>query len=158
MKNKKTIYILLPIVLFIWGMLIYQFFSYSTSESTIPDFEPNLTNKLEKIEQIDTFTIDINYRDPFLGKIYKEQKDKKSNSTVQIKSIEPEGILWPDIKYKGIVSDTKDKTKVFLIVIGGKNCLMRIGQTQNEITLKGGNKNEVKLKYKNFTDTFLINE
>ncbi len=158
MKNKKTIYVLLPIVLFIWGLLIYQFFSYTSPEPTIPDLQPNLINKLEKMGQIDTFTIDINYRDPFLGKLYKKPSEKIVNTSIQNKNREPEGILWPVIKYKGIVTDTKEKTKVFLIVISGKNCLMRIGQTQEEITLKGGNKKEVQLKYKHFTDTFLLNE
>ena len=32
MKNVKTIYILLPIVLLIWGAVMYQFFSFSTTE------------------------------------------------------------------------------------------------------------------------------
>jgi hypothetical protein len=158
MKSKKSIYVLLPLVLFIWGLLIYQFFSYSSAESNFSEIQPSIDFKPSELTKVDTFSFDVNYRDPFLGKMYKDFKKEKSVELKKTNSKPVVNFVWPDIKYKGIVSDMKDTKRVFLITINGKNFLMKAGETQNEVTLKKGDKNRVTLSYKNFSDNFLINE
>lgn len=158
MKSKKSIYVLLPLVLLIWGLLIYQFFSFSSAESNFSEIEPSIDFKPSELTKIDTFSLDVNYRDPFLGKMYKDSKKEKGGERKKTPSRPAVNFVWPDIKYKGIVSDMKDTKKVFLLAINGKNFLMKAGETQNEVTLKKGDRNRVTLSYKNFSDTFLLNE
>ena len=111
MKNKKSIYILLPVVLFIWSTIIYQFFSFSKNENSILPTQNTSVSQF-KIKPKDTFAIIVNERDPFLGKLknnYDTTKHVKRSSITLIKI--KEELIWPDVKYKGIVSDTKEKIK-----------------------------------------------
>lgn len=147
MKNKKSIYILLPIVLFIWGAVIYQFFSFSDTE--ILDNETNkIAIKPFIIKPKDTFSIKVNSRDPFLGKI---TDDSQKSKVVKPKSkavIVKEELVWPQIQYKGIVSDNKEKVKVFMVIINGKTYFMRKGDVENDVKLKEGNREIIYAVYK----------
>jgi hypothetical protein len=161
MKNKKHTYILLALVLFIWGAVMYQFFSFSNAneENLIVSKEFNL--KPIEIKTRDTFSINANYRDPFLGKTF---EDKNSSITSAKKGIkkkpkEPkveEVFVWPKILYKGIVSDTKDKNKVFMLIIEGQTFLMKIGSTEKEVFLKEGDRESIYIKYKGRLNLILI--
>lgn len=147
------------IVLLIWGSVIYRFFSFSQPQQlAIPTKEFKV--KPLVLEERDTTPIDVNYRDPFLGKSYAPQKVSvgkvKAKSTNVVKEKEP--VLWPKIVYKGIVSDTKDKVKVFMLIINGKTCLMRKGNTEEEIFLKEGDRNAVYVKYKGNLNIILLQE
>lgn len=153
MKNKKNIYILLPVVLLIWGMVIYRFFSFSVTEVQDIQIQNDILKPIA-VKQRDTFEIDVNYRDPFLGKIYLSESNKTKN--VRRKRESEQQILWPQIIYKGIVSDTKNKKKVFMLVINGQTYLMKEKETEQEMTLKSGNKESIVVKYKgDLTKIFL---
>lgn len=158
MKSKKSIYILLPVVLFIWGMVLYQFFSYSNDDELIEVSSVNLHLKPLSFKERDTFSIDVAYRDPFLGKMYKANASngiKKSTIKKPIKTEQP--LLWPTIVYKGIVSDSKDKTRVFMLIINGQTFLMKKGDIENDVFLKDGNRESIYVKYKGNLDIILLN-
>lgn len=147
MKNKKSIYVLLPIVLFIWGAVIYQFFSFSDTE-IVDNATKEIAIKPFIIKPKDTFSVKVNSRDPFLGKII---DDSQKSNVVKPKSkavIVKEELVWPQIQYKGIVSDNKEKVKVFMIIINGKTYFMRKGDVENEVKLKEGNRETIYAVYK----------
>lgn len=154
MKNKKNIYILLPIVLLVWGGVLYQFFSFSSSEDVPPVISNGISLKPIKISKRDSFAINTNYRDPFLGKMYSPEKQKSPKKKAVPKKVEP--LVWPAIQYKGIVSDTKEKSRIFMLVINKKTYLMKKGQTENEIYLKEGDRESVYVKYKGQLNLFMI--
>lgn len=148
MKSKKSIYILLPVVLIIWGLIIYRFFSFSNTEAVEEPANNNFLVKPLAVKPRDTIAINVHYRDPFLGKMYapsaKIRKDAKS-----IKNVTPDAPLqWPPIIYKGIVSDTKNKKKVFMLIINGNTFLMSEKDKEQDITLKGGNRDFIEVTYK----------
>lgn len=160
MKNKKNIYVLLPIVLLIWGIVLFQLFSFTTSDTITGSKSEEFTVKPLKIAVRDTFGINVNYRDPFLGKMYapgSAVKIKSSNTGIKKTKKEVE-IVWPVIKYKGLISDTKEKTKVFVLIISGQNHFMKIGDTANEVLLKSGDKESVYVKYKGNLNLIMIAE
>lgn len=156
MKNKKSIYVLLPLVLVIWFAVIYQFFSYS---SPVEDFAATYTGaeiKSLKMKARDTSSIDVRYRDPFLGKIY-TPADKQSAKVGRKKSpsaVSP--ILWPNVQFKGLVSDAKGKNPVFMLMLDGKTYLLKPGQSQNGVLLKKGDRNSVSLVYQKQQSTFYL--
>lgn len=162
MKNKKTIYVLLPIVLLIWGAVMYQFFYFSTAEELQTTTSNEFILKPIDIKERDTVVINVKYRDPFLGKMYAEKgnetiaKKKTTKFKKAPKIVEP--IVWPTIVYKGIVSDTKEKNKVFMLIINGQTFLMRKGETENEIFLKEGDRESVYVKYKGNLNLILLQE
>jgi hypothetical protein len=158
MKNRKNIYILLPIVLFIWGAVMYQFFSFSNNGVDIKLVSNRFEVKPIDIKEIDTSFITVNYRDPFLGKAYNPSNNvvKKKKTTKQKPKVLEEIFVWPKILYKGIVSDTKDKTKVFMLIIEGQTFLMKIGDTQKGIFLKEGDRESIYVKCKDRLNLILI--
>lgn len=157
MKNKKSIYILLPIVLLIWGGVMYQFFSFSDTNEIETIAANELILKPLKIIKRDTFSIDANYRDPFLGKMYTPKKQVLTPKIKKEPTIE-EPLIWPTITYKGIVSDTKDKTTIFMVLIAGQTFLMKKGEVQNEVFLKEGDKESIYLKYKGNLNLYMLAE
>lgn len=155
MKSKKSIYVLLPIVVLIWGALIYKFFSFNGDNESI-QLSNDFSAKPFALGKVDTFSINVNYRDPFLGKIYRP-------NTVKVKKrasnpAKPEVIVWPQIQYKGIVSDNQGKTKIFMLIINGQTFLMRKGAVENEVLLKDGDRNTVDLIYRGEKNTIEIQE
>lgn len=160
MKNKKNIYILLPLVLFVWGAVLYQVFSFTKSDEIASIANPELTIKPLKLNERKSFDININYRDPFLGKMYIVETVPKSkiyhSKTSETKPKEP--LVWPVIQYKGMISDSKEKNKLFMLVIDGKNHYMKIGDTENEIFLKSGDKESVYIKYKGNLNLIMLQD
>lgn len=160
MKNKKNIYILLPIVLFVWGAVLFQLFSFTSSDEIITANNSELTIKPLKFNKRQSFSIDINYRDPFLGKMYAENttpKPKVNNAAA--KTVKPkETLVWPVILYKGLISDTKDKNKIFMLIIDNRNYYMKIGDTENEIFLKSGDKESIYVKYKGNLNLIMLQD
>lgn len=154
MKNKKSIYILLPLVLFIWGAILYQFFSFTSSEDIPPVISNGISLKPIKMVKRDSIAINTNYRDPFLGKMYSTEKVKSTKKKASSKKLEP--LVWPTIQYKGIVSDTKEKSRIFMLVINNQTHLMKKGQTENEVYLKEGDRESVYVKYKGQLNLFMI--
>lgn len=146
---------LLFVVLIIWGLIVYRFVSFTSEDFTAENFEMDLPVKALEVTKRDTLSIDVNYRDPFLGKMYIADKSAvSSKSKVKIK----EPVVWPAIVYKGLVSDTKDKKKVFMVIISGHTYLMREKETEQEITLKKGNRESIDVKYKGENYNILIQQ
>lgn len=157
MESKKGIYILLPVVLIIWGSVAYQFFSFSKTETKVGDAVYSDLQPLQ-VNPRDTFEININYRDPFLGRMYSTDPIPKKivrTHGSKVKS-SPTPTILQTVVYKGIVSDTKDKTKVFMLIINGHTYLMKKGDTENEVYLKAGNKESITVKNKGVLETIAL--
>ena len=158
MKNKKNIYILLPIVLLVWGLVIYQFFSFGNEGTVTEMSETNLDIKPITLEKRDSTAISVHYRDPFLGKMYAPVQGGAKKTGKRKEPIEKEAIIWPNIVYKGLVSDAKDKKKVFMVILNGRTFLMREKQTEQDVTLTGGNRDRIDVRYKGNAHTILIQQ
>lgn len=161
MKNKKTIYILLPVVLLVWGKVVYQFFSFANSDKILENTPIDLYIKPFKIKERDTFSINVNYRDPFLGKMFVTElsvDSKKKTTKIKKVSKQENLIIWPSIIYKGIVADTKNNIKIYMLIIGGKTCLMKKGETENEVFLKDGDNESIYVKYKGNLNLIMLAE
>lgn len=160
MKNKKNIYILLAVVLFVWGAVLYQVFSFTNSNEIPVSNNPEFIIKPLKIKERQTFTININYRDPFLGKMYAPQtvSNVKASTKIKKQPKSQENLVWPSILYKGMISDVKNKSKIFMLIINSQYHYMKIGDTENEIFLKEGNKESVYIKYKGNLNLIMLED
>jgi len=156
MKNKKNIYILLPVVIVLWGLVIYRFFSYAAPRPTENPQAVSFSLKPVTVQQRDTVALDVNYRDPFLGKMYSREMPKKASSKRKITVKEP--VQWPQVIYKGIVSDTKNKMKVFMLIINGQTHLVKEKETVGDIFLKSGNRHTITIKYKGDITEIMIQQ
>lgn len=158
MKNKKTIYFLLPIVLLIWGVVIYKFFSF-TGKYEVTNYDTSVNLQPLQFKKSEPVIIKAEYRDPFLGKIYLPEKHKRRLSGIQPKTkVISEPVVWPNVVYKGMVSDLKNKKKVFMIVFNGQTHLVHENETVEDITVKKGNRTSIDVKYKGDVTTILLQE
>lgn len=161
MKNKKNIYILLPLVIAVWAAVLFQFFSFTNSDEVVAADNTEFSFKPLKVNKRESFTINVNYRDPFLGKTYVEETASKTKSInpKTVKAVkQPEALVWPKIIYEGLISDSKGKNKIFMLVINDKNHFMKIGDTENEIFLKDGDKESVYVKYKGSLNLIMLQD
>ncbi|GAA3774422.1 hypothetical protein [Flavobacterium ginsengiterrae] len=160
MKNKKNLYILLPLVLLVWGAVLFQVFSFTNSDEILAISNPEFTIKPLKINKRETFTINVNYRDPFLGKMYTAENISKAKITsgASKKIKQPEDLVWPNIIYKGLIADSKGKNTIYMLIIDSKNYYMKIGDTENEVFLKSGDKESVYVKYKGNLNIIMLQD
>lgn len=138
MKNKKLIYLLLPLALLVWGMIIYKIFFQTNAPENIAAFVPNKTAKQNNAALPDTFALLLNYPDPFL-KNEKRAVTSTNTTTTQKKPVEIkpqktiEPVHFPAIKYSGVVK--KQEHELAIVSINGSSNFMKTGETVNDITL-----------------------
>lgn len=125
MKNKKSLLILIPAVIGIWGYIVFTFFSkpeaveVSQSLAQINELENKNNTPINEIK------LNLNYKDPFLKGKFKPQPEKKINRSFENrvkpnpKSIKPISIVeerWPKIEYKGFLKPSNtDKVAIIKI-------------------------------------------
>lgn len=148
MKNKKIIYLLLPLVIIIWGVVLYRVFSITAAEPILPVPGNTLSNKDIKTSVLDTFSIDANYRDPFLDKVVHVPVENKIKSTPLPKV---EKILiplkWPVLTYLGIIKNQDSGKKITLINIDGESNFMKEGDEVSGIHLLKVYKDSVEVSF-----------
>lgn len=149
MKSKKSIYILLPLVLLIWGILGYRLFSFFGNDET--EVQENSNFQVQNIDYKapDSIKIVVDYRDPFTGKLSSGNNNENTNSVIRKPKSENTILekqeIKPVIVYRGLVSDTKDKNKVFMFSVDNKTYLLERGQTENDIKVISGDAKQITL-------------
>ncbi len=153
LKGKKGLYILLPVVAFIWGAIIIQVVGAFSDDDPVLSkaAEVNIAPVEEK--ERDTFSIGFIERDPFLGTLYKPKKKVMVKPKAVIKR---PPLVWPSITYKGVVSGKGNANAIYLININGADQLMQVKQTLSEVTLIQGRSNTIRVKYKGKIKEFKI--
>lgn len=148
MQNKAKTYILLVAVLAIWGVIGFKIIA-SVNPDT-PKVEQQTYSALfspkEKMS-IDTFSIQLSKRDPFLGTLYVKKKPKpKTNKPV-------ESIVWPNIIYHGTVSKQSSKEKIYVFSVNGQQHLVRVGKVADNIRLIKASNTEMTVSFKGVKKT-----
>lgn len=154
MKNKKNIYVLVPAVLLVWGLIGYRIFTgldpdIAAVKKTriMKDFKPS------KLVVNTNFEIQANYRDPFLGTLDTRMSNKVApKKRVQQKEV----VVFPEILYKGIFSPGDHSKSVFLISIDGEQQMFKIREMHREIKLLSGDKEKILVKYKKEKKTYYL--
>ncbi|MFC5044440.1 hypothetical protein ACFSTE_14820 [Aquimarina hainanensis] len=152
LKGKKGLYILFPVVAFIWGAIIYQVVdAFSEDDPVIAD-PTTITMATIKTKERAPFSIHTISRDPFLGKAYKiaRRKEVKKPSVVSQKP----PIIWPSIRYKGRVSNQNTADAVFLLEINGTEYLIKKNQSEAAVTVLKGTATYIRLRYQGKTKQF----
>ena len=121
MKNKGA-YLLLPLVLALWILIGYRIYKYIRHPDVIlvnKQAEDITTSPVSYIP--DTFNIEANYRDPFLGSIYPHEEAKSIVKTASIpKPLAAVKSPWPVIIYKGIIRNKDSNKALALLTVNGK--------------------------------------
>jgi len=143
LNNKKNIKILFPIVVIIWGLVIYKIVDAFSVEELAMLKNTNATYIPPSIKQKQVFALLPIESDPFLGTFY-----NKSNATKNIPRKVSQKIKWPVIEYQGIISGKDKKSTVYIISISGQQHLLKKGDTLQGIKVIKGNQEIIHLKFK----------
>lgn len=145
MKSKAKTYLLLIAVLSIWGIIGFKI--VSTINPNVPEVkqhEDRVAFAPKASIEVDTFSIQMSERDPFLGTLLvKKQEVNKS-----VNSIGKEPLVWMSILYHGMVSKQDSKEKTCIISIDGQQQIMKIGQDMNGVKLLRATNTEILVSYK----------
>jgi len=151
MKNKKLIYVLIPLVLFVWGVIIYRVFNTINNNES-----PQLMNKPiaiadERKEFLnDTFSLRLNYRDPFLGKLLKTVTTAGGNKKKELLKtpLKTEAaIVWPVIVYGGVIKNQNSNKLWGFVQINGQVNIVKEGDVINEIQVKKIMKDSIEVQF-----------
>lgn len=146
MKNRKALYVLIPLVAVIWGIIIWQFFSYQPVRN---DGELRMTEHESIPEDSARYELNTMYRDPFLRSrqfTTKPDDQKKANNirTVKLNSVtalkQPEGLI-----YRGVISG--NHTRIGLLEIGEKKLLIRENSTVSDYRIVTVGSDSLKISY-----------
>lgn len=129
MKNKKLVYILLPLTLVIWGGIIYQFFNFR-SEEPAPVIRQMKTDA-SNLNQMEEESLLLNYRDPFLStparSVSVSPVRSASPRTTTVEDIPVEVPEWPEVEYKGLILPRAGSKEVGVVLINYKEKLVEAG-------------------------------
>lgn len=147
-KPQKT-YILLIAVIGIWGIIIYQIFKEKNTEPILPT--SNIQKKFipQKIQQKKGDTLDVNYRDPFLGKTPRKKAKKKKIVTQQ-------PLRFPSIIYNGNITGNGNTS--YIISVQNQQEIVKVGQTFRDVTLVSANSNQIIIAYKKERKTIKLQQ
>lgn len=151
MKKKKTLYMMLPLVVLVWGFVLYQLFGsfFSPPNYAKEEFKPIVN--IAEIKK-DTFLIVADYRDPFLGKKVRRRVkssgavSKNRTGTRKTKTSKTEKV-WPVIIYKGMIKNNNSDRRVGILNVGGKEYLIKEKDIVGEVTILSINKNKVNVRF-----------
>lgn len=116
MKRKHLNIILIILVLFIWGKLVYNY----TKRFTVPivntknNYHYKSTISVEKKD----FKLSVLQRDPFLNKIHSQSKVKKRKPKTN-KTSKPKYTSWPTITYLGFIKNKSAHNRLAILKVDG---------------------------------------
>jgi hypothetical protein len=149
LKTKKKTYLLLALVVTVWGTIAYKIIAALNPELIkTPQQSLALHSDFKVDIKVDTFSINIVNRDPFLGTLLKKTTKKRTKT---IKTIQ-----WQPISYQGTIKQNKTKEQIFIVTIKGTQHLLKKGQVRDSVTLVYGNTKSVTMSYKNQSKSFSL--
>ena len=104
-KNKNIVYILLPCVVVVWGLIINKIIGNQTpNEDYISSVIETKLPSIKDAVRIEHSELDLNYKDPFLGAII-EHKYQPVTVIDPVSDVTITKNRWPIVIYQGCVRD-----------------------------------------------------
>lgn len=156
MKNKKFTYSLFACVIALWGWIFFKVYT-AINEEEIPIVQdkPQKTILFNLINhENDSIKLDLNYRNPFLESGIDpvvEQVRTVAPASASTMSIKKNLVNWPDISFKGSITNAITRQKIALVFIDGKEIMLTEGQTLNGLKLLKYGADSIKVKYQTET-------
>lgn len=148
MQNKRLLYVLLPAVLLIWGIILYQIADVlNEDDATIYTFTPA---PLPAYITQNSATVDLllNYADPFLEGYGRNVRVKTAGNALSVAAPQPAASLpssqpaeparpaWPDLIYSGTVSNPKVKKQLALLNVNSQSYILKEGDYVQSMHIK----------------------
>jgi hypothetical protein len=147
MKSRKTVYLLLGLVLAIWGTIVYRVLSKISPDAKPASSEPFFAG--DKAALQDTFALLADYPDPFLGQ--GAPPDAAPAAEPVLKAPPPpepvKTVAWPVVRYTGIIKNMKKDRQFIVLQVNGKDHLVTAGQQVGGVQVEQIFKDSVLLSF-----------
>ena len=137
MKSKPAVYLLIILVLIVWGLIIKKIF-FSADDTVVANLPKQSAKETSENKQIDTLL--LNYIDPFLKK--KQAKSVQSNQTTMrqqpiVQQIQDNKKRNTNIllQYVGYVTDKSKGATSYIIRINGHQQTIKQGDNIDGLKL-----------------------
>lgn len=139
-KNKTSMYVLVPIVIGIWGYIGWKIYDGLKGKDAVNIPALGSAAPATKENVPDTFQLVANYRDPFLGKAEVPHvantggtSVKKQDKTPQ-KPAAPVAAGWPAVTYGGMIQK-KQGPPFALVTVAGQSHLVKAGEKAGDVVV-----------------------
>lgn len=148
LKSKKSLYVLIPLTLVIWGIVAYNIYTGLNPE--FPPVEPVDRSRFRESEinekQLETF-LEPEYN-PFSGKTYVSKKELVRSSKNENKQRRIQPIKWPQVTYLGFIKDKASRKKVAAFKVNGNIRTFKNRETIDSLALVSANGEKAVMRYK----------
>ena len=157
LKNKKAIYILIPLNFLIWGFFIYRFYAaYTDSDVSMPIAKIESV-KLENLKDSLTYNLSLDYKDPFLkegeraykqsnsGNGISESTPKRQVISVKAPTVPPKQL--PEVKYLGLIKNNTSGLTTALVSVNGQSRLIKQNESIDGIVFKSFSRDSLTAKW-----------
>ncbi len=151
-NNKKTLYVLIPAVLMVWGLIGYRLVgALGEEELNVP--EQILAPRIVKVDRdTNRYVLNLDYPNPFKA----EQRNKtvktskpgtvnKSKAKVNKVTVRKAPVRWPSIIYQGEIS--REGQALCLLSINSKIQFVEPGEEINGLKLLAAYPDSVYLEF-----------
>lgn len=161
MQKKVLTGILVLAVILVWGYVGYRFFAGIEQQEDVYAENSIAEESLQPINIDTKGSLHLNYPDPFLKTDHKPIMTK--SIPVQPKKVEkkkevlppPSTFNWPTIAYKGLIQNQNHPEKLLgLVIINGRERIIRKGEKLEELTVITIDKTKVELQFEKEKRTF----
>jgi hypothetical protein len=153
MKSNKKTYLLLTLVLIIWGLLAFRIVkTLNPTEEKKEPIEITTSDIPEITIKRDTFSISGDYRDPFLGTLPKKTRKSKISKPKKIE------VPKRNITYQGSVALNDSGDRMFFVSVDGQQHVFEKRKEIDGVMLISGDKKSIKIKYKGHRETHTIQQ
>lgn len=150
MKSKTTLWILIPAVLGIWGAIGWQVYAAmkgddDTSAHKLVSTETSVNKQIVP----DTFSLLLDYSDPFAVQSAKPKVNVKAQSQItQPKTTAPvpEQTQWPNVVYSGLVKQPSSGKMLGFLSVNGVSYFVKEGDEVGGVRVERLNQQIVSLR------------
>jgi hypothetical protein len=122
MKNKWFTYLLILLVLLVWGLIIGRIISPLDSGSNTPT---TLQIRTDTLYHISSYKLLLNYQEPFLHTEYKPIRIRTKHHKIK----ERVALVNPNVKYKGLIRNKLNpQNTVVLLEIDNTERYLKVNQ------------------------------
>lgn len=148
---------LIPVVVIVWGMIAYRVLNYISGNSD-PETATEKNTNTFIIPRADSFSLILDYPDPFIGSAYNNVRFTKNTKNItEKKNISEQKIstkpVWPKLKYNGMIKNNVKGSICAFLNLNGEDMLIATGDTVSGIKVRAIYKDSLVLIRQNTVKT-----
>ena len=179
MNNKRSIYILLPLVLLVWGLIGWRIWAATSDPAPEAELLPALALRSRPAATRQRPRLLLTYGDPF--KPGANRPAPSPSGPVPVVSFAPSAsatnraaslnfpahpavpvastpsIAWPQVKYLGVISHAGGEVQVALLAIDNQEIVVKVGKSERNVQVINIFRDSVQLSFMGQKKSFLRN-